>query len=123
MTHLRVLVYKDENRVLLLSSWAPGETDVSIKYRNAWGSCCEEDQVHDALIKILGPDRFGILNLLDFRNVTSIYIVYFLQSPSESGMSPVINHTYAFAAKLRRSKSEIKTIDTFTAAQAGFATK
>lgn len=120
MTHLRVLVYKDENRVLLLSSRAPGETDVSIKYRNAWGSCCEEDQVHDALIKILGPDRFGILNLLDFRNVTSIYIVYFLQSPSESGMSPVINHTYA---KLRRSKSEIKTIDTFTAAQAGFATK
>ena len=59
-----------------------------------------------------------------FRKVIRLKIVYFLLSAAGSGMSSVVNHTQNFVAKLRRrSKREIKMIQSFMGAQAGFATK
>ena len=59
-----------------------------------------------------------------FRKVISLMIVYFLLSASESGVSSVINHTQNFVVKLRRrSKREIKMMESFMGALAGFATK
>ena len=59
-----------------------------------------------------------------FRKVISLKIAYFLLSVAGSGMSSVVNHTQNFVAKLRRrSKREIKIMQSFMGAQAGFATK
>ena len=59
-----------------------------------------------------------------FRKVISLKIVYFLLSAAGSGMSSVVNLTQNFVAKLRRrSKREIKMMQSFMGAQAGFATK
>lgn len=61
-------------------------------------------EAHDPLIKCLSRwvSEFWMCQV--FREVSSLYVMYFIISPLRSRMSPIVSHLHSSAAELRRRK-------------------